>query len=60
LEVKAQNKGVKLVYEIDPAIIKYVYTDPERLKSIFINLVDNAIKFTIEGSVKVTMDLLKN
>ena len=58
--LKAQNKGVKLVYEIDPAIIKYVYTDPERLKQIFTNLVDNAIKFTVEGSVTVIMDLLKN
>lgn len=44
----AQNKGVSLNLDIQDLNI-FVKGDPEKLKQIFSNIVDNAIKFTSKG-----------
>ncbi|MCX7724576.1 MAG: ATP-binding protein [Thermodesulfovibrio sp.] len=51
LKDKAQKKGILLQQEI-PAETT-IYADRQRMSQIFINLVDNAIKFTEKGFVKV-------
>jgi signal transduction histidine kinase len=45
----AQKKGVELKVEV-PADLPPVHGDPERLRQVFQNLVENAIKFTPEGA----------
>lgn len=48
---KAQDKGIELLYDIDPNIQGHVITDGSRLSQIINNLISNAIKFTQEGHV---------
>jgi signal transduction histidine kinase/CheY-like chemotaxis protein len=46
-----QEKGLKLVTEIDPRLDVAVMADDVRLVQIFNNLLSNALKFTDEGHV---------
>ncbi|WP_372999409.1 transporter substrate-binding domain-containing protein [Sulfurimonas sp.] len=55
LELKAKEKGLLLEYEIDENLPKYLFGDPNRIKQILINLVNNAIKFTQNGSIYVSV-----
>lgn len=53
VEINAKPKGIKLSYSIDTSIPNHIKTDRLRLRQIIINLVNNAIKFTREGYVKL-------
>ncbi|WP_372948398.1 response regulator [Mariniphaga sp.] len=53
LQFRAQTKGINLSAKIDKNIPDMLFGDPHRLNQILINLVNNAIKFTKEGSVKI-------
>ena len=52
---KAQHKGLSLQFERDANLPARVHGDENRLLQILNNLVDNAIKFTHQGSVTVRM-----
>ena len=53
LVLKAEEKGLELITEIDSNIPNHLIGDPTRINQILINLLSNAIKFTEKG--KVTM-----
>ncbi len=43
--------------EIDPTIPDFLIGDPTKLSQIFLNLINNALKFTKNGEVKVVLDV---
>jgi len=59
LALQAEKKGLELVCRIDPKMPDRYRGDPGRLRQILLNLVSNAIKFTDQGEIEVSVDLLK-
>jgi signal transduction histidine kinase/CheY-like chemotaxis protein len=57
IAMKAQEKNLELVYEIDDAIPDNLVGDPGRLRQIVLNLVSNAVKFTLQGEVALNVTL---
>jgi len=57
LAVRAHEKGLELIYEVQPDVPDALVGDPGRLCQILVNLVGNVIKFTEQGEVVVRVDL---
>ena len=58
-ETKIRERNLELVKEYDPNIPEVLVGDPVRLHQIILNLVSNAVKFTTEGKITVSVRLLK-
>lgn len=56
---KAMEKGTHLTLKIDPEIPDFVIGDEHRITQILMNLMENAVKFTSSGSIKVRIALQK-
>jgi signal transduction histidine kinase len=55
LSAKARAKGISLACRIEPGTPAALQGDPERLRQILLNLAGNALKFTHQGSVVVSI-----
>jgi PAS domain S-box-containing protein len=55
LRPAAESKGLALELEIDEAVPRLVNGDARRLRRIAVHLLDNAIRFTDEGVVTVSL-----
>jgi len=58
LGLAAQEKNLRLEFEIDPLLPQSLIGDKARLQQILFNLAGNAIKFTDSGHVKVAVSLI--
>lgn len=54
LKVLAQDKSIELIYEPQPDLPKAM-ADPDKLREVIKNLVDNAIKYTIKTGETITV-----
>jgi PAS domain S-box-containing protein len=57
-EPKIQEKNLKLIKNYDGNIPQVLLGDPVRLHQILINLVSNAVKFTLNGSITIEVEML--
>ena len=54
---RINDKKVELLYDIDPKMPHKLYGDAQRIRQIILNLMNNAIKFTEEGFVKLKVEV---
>ena len=58
LSTRASEKGLELVVDIHPSVPRWIMGDVTRLRQVLVNLVSNAIKFTVAGEVVLTVQPL--
>lgn len=58
LELRAKEKGVRLLWKKDHPIPEYIKSDPTKLRQILVNLIGNAIKFTNNGEIQIIPRML--
>jgi signal transduction histidine kinase/ligand-binding sensor domain-containing protein/DNA-binding response OmpR family regulator len=55
LAIKAFEKDLEIICEIDPRLPDLILGDPVRIQQILVNLIGNAIKFTEKGEIVVSV-----
>lgn len=50
---QANSKNIDLVLNIDENVPQFIYADSVRLKQIIVNLIGNALKFTMVGKIQL-------
>jgi len=53
-EFQCQEKGITLNQKVSSSVSRYLFTDKARLTQILINLIGNALKFTMKGGIFIT------
>ena len=55
IQVKAREKGLQLIFDIDPSIPSDYYGDDKRIKQVLLNLLSNAVKYTEQGTITLKL-----
>ncbi|MFK8115408.1 MAG: ATP-binding protein, partial [Rubripirellula sp.] len=55
--LRAQQKGVELKWEFAPDVPRWVHADAMSLRQMVVNLVGNAIKFSEDGTITLSVDV---
>jgi signal transduction histidine kinase/CheY-like chemotaxis protein len=56
LSYRAHQKGLELIYDVQPDVPEALVGDPGRIRQIIVNMVGNSIKFTERGEIFVWVE----
>lgn len=56
---RAEEKGLTLDMELSPDLPRYISTDEGKLRQILMNLLGNAVKYTMDGGVVLRAEIAK-
>ena len=56
LSIRAQQKGLEVIYDVQPEVPETLLGDPSRVRQMIVNLVGNSIKFTEHGEIFVSVE----
>lgn len=59
IDIQARKKGLRFEMSVDPEIPHELYGDKTRIRSIIINILNNAVKYTKEGTVTFNVKVLE-
>ena len=55
VRLRAEDKGLKVMLDIDPTLPSVLFGDSSRIKQVITNILTNAVKYTEKGSVTFIM-----
>ena len=55
IAIKTHEKGLELAYRVAPDVPDRLSGDPSRFRQVLLNLVGNAVKFTVAGEIIITV-----
>lgn len=55
VSLQAQINQITIVSDVEESINSHIVSDPHRLRQIILNLMSNAIKYTKQGSITLTV-----
>lgn len=55
----AQQKGLRLIFKLDPALPVCLMGDPLRIGQVLLNIANNAVKFTAAGQVVIDIKAME-
>jgi len=58
--LRAEKKGIQLIVNLDKELPEGIFVDDKRLRQVLINLIGNAIKFTDQGNVTLSIQNLSS
>ena len=56
---KAHDKGLEFLAHVSPAIPEYLLGDPLRLGQVLTNFVNNSVKFTEQGEIRLNIEQIE-
>ncbi len=58
--LRATEKGLEIILDLDPRLPAGLRGDPTRLRQVVLNLLSNAVKFTERGEVRLAVQVLES